>query len=245
MKLEICVFSITDAIIAMEGGADRIELCASYVEGGITPSYATILETFEFVDPENIVIMLRPRGGNFIYNEYELDVMRREIVFLKEIGTKNIIFGILDANGNLDYEKNASLVALASPMHCTLQRAFDLADDPYDALHTAIQCGFKRILTSGQKPSAIEGKDLIKELISIAANKIDILPGSGINSKNAKALIDYTGCTEIHGSAKMYIQPDVAGSSYQYRKDIYDFRYQTAVNMNEVCALKEIMNSYI
>src|ERR1700755_3530533 len=102
MILEICVFSITDAVIAMEGGADRIELCASYLEGGSAPSYGTLLETLEYVDPENIVVMIRPRGGNFIYNEYEFDVMKRDIIFCREIGIQNIIFGILDADGNLD-----------------------------------------------------------------------------------------------------------------------------------------------
>lgn len=244
MILEICVFSITDAIIAMEGGTDRIELCASYIEGGITPSHATILETFEYVDAEQVVVMLRPRGGNFIYNEHELDVMKREISFLKDAGTKNIIFGILDAGGNLDYEKNSQLIGLASPMHCTLQRAFDLTYDPFEALHTAIQCGFRRILTSGQQPNAIDGKELLKEIIQEAGNKIDILPGAGINSKNARELIDFTACKEIHTSAKMYQQPDVAGSNFQFRKDIFDFSFQTAVNINEVIALKEIVNTF-
>lgn len=244
MKLEICVFSITDAIIAMEGGADRIELCASYVEGGITPSYATILETFEFVDPEKIVVMIRPRGGNFIYNEHELDVMKREIGFCKDIGVQNIIFGILDADGNLDEEKNSEFIEMASPLHCTLQRAFDLTYDPFEALETAIQCGFRRILTSGQEPSAFEGKQLIKELIAEAGTKIDILPGAGITSKNAKELIDFTGCTEIHTSAKMYLQPGSNESNFQFRKNIYDFSNVTAVNINEVIALKEIINAY-
>lgn len=244
MNLEICAFSITDAIIAMEGGADRIELCASYIEGGITPSHATILETYEYVDAEQVVVMLRPRGGNFIYNEHELDVMKREISFLKDAGTRNIIFGILDADGNLDYEKNSQLIGLASPMHCTLQRAFDLTYDPFEALYTAIQCGFGRILTSGQQPNAIDGKVLIKEIIQEAGNKIDILPGAGINSKNVRELIDFTACKEIHTSAKMYLQPDVAGSNFEFRKDIFDFSFHTAVNINEVIALKEIVNTF-
>lgn len=243
MSLEICVFSITDAIMAMEGGADRIELCASYLEGGITPSYATILETLEYVDPAHIVLMIRPRGGNFIYNEYELDVMKKEINISKEIGIQNFIFGILDAEGNLDFDKNSALIEHAAPMHCTLQRAFDLTYDPFEALNTAIQCGFKRILTSGQKPTAIEGKQLIKELIKEAKNNIDILPGAGITSRNAKELIDFTGCKEIHASAKMYLQPDSNESNFQFKKDIYDFSNTTAVNINEVIALKEIISN--
>lgn len=244
MKLEICVFSITDAVIAMEGGADRIELCASYLEGGITPSYGTLTETLEYVDPENIVVMIRPRGGNFIYTDYEIDVMQRDIKFCRETGIQNIIFGILTSDGDLDIEKNSKLIELAGPMHCTLQRAFDLTYDPFQALSDAMNCGFKRILTSGQQASAPKGKELIRELIMEAGDKIDILPGAGITSKNAKELIDFTQCREIHTSAKMYLQPDVQGSNFQFRKDIYDFSHTTAVNINEVIALKDIIANY-
>src|SRR5258708_2357946 len=121
MRLEICVFSISDCITALNNGADRIELCASYLEGGITPSYATITETFKLTDPLNVVVMIRPRGGNFIYSDEELNVMKNDILFCKKLQVKNVIFGILKNNGQLDTEKNKLLIEAASDMHCTLQ----------------------------------------------------------------------------------------------------------------------------
>jgi copper homeostasis protein len=237
--LEICVFNITDVILAKNGGADRIELCASYIEGGITPSHALITETFKYVDPENIVVMIRPRGGDFIYDDYEFEVMRNDIQHCKKLGVKNVIFGISLPDGKLNAKRNKELIDLAAPMHCTLQRAFDLTPDPMEALHSAINCGFKRILTSGQQASVMEGKELIKKLIDAAGNQIDILPGAGITSKNADELIRYTNCREIHTSAKMY-----APVNHNFREGIYDFSHLTMVNEEDVKLLKEITNRY-
>jgi copper homeostasis protein len=119
MKLEICVFSINDVLSAIKGGADRLELCASYLEGGITPSHATITETFKYFDSENVVLMIRPRGGNFIYSDAEFEVMKKDILHCKELGVKNVIFGIINKDATLDVTRNKELVELASPMHCT------------------------------------------------------------------------------------------------------------------------------
>lgn len=237
--LEICVFNITDVLLAKNGGADRIELCASYIEGGITPSFALITESFKYVEPENIVVMIRPRGGDFIYDNFEFEVMRNDIIQSRRMGVQNIIFGITLPDGTLDFKRNKELTELAAPMHCTLQRAFDLTPDPMEALQTAIDCGFKRILTSGQQASALDGKELIKNLILAAGEKIDILPGAGITSKNAEELIRFTNCREIHSSAKKY-----APVNQSFREGIYDFSHLTMVNEPEVRALKEITNRY-
>ncbi len=239
MKLEICVFNISDVVIALAGGADRIELCASYIEGGITPSHALITETFKIIDPSNVVVMIRPRGGNFIYDDFEFEVMKQDIEVSKKLGVQNVIFGITMANGQLDAERNTALIQLASPMHCTLQRAFDLTPDPIEALTSAIQCGFQRILTSGQQATVMEGKELVKKLIESAGDQIDILPGAGITSKNAEALIAYTGCKEIHASAKMYVDGNEG-----FRNGIYDFSHLTRVNKQEVIALKQIIHKF-
>lgn len=239
MLLEICVFNITDVIHAKNGGADRIELCASYVEGGITPSHALIAGSFKYYASENIVVMIRPRGGDFIYDDHEFEVMRNDIEHCKKLGVRNIIFGITLQDGTLDHKRNKILVEAAAPMHCTLQRAFDLTPDPFVALQTAIDCGFKRILTSGQQPSVLQGKELIKKLMVKAGDKIDILPGAGITSKNAEELIRFTNCKEIHTSAKMY-----APVNEIFRKGIYDFSHLTQVNEKEVKSLKEIINRF-
>ncbi|MFI5172949.1 MAG: copper homeostasis protein CutC [Chitinophagales bacterium] len=242
MKLEICVFSINDVITAVANGADRIELCASYLEGGITPSYATITETFKYIDPKNVVVMIRPRGGNFIYSAAEFNVMKEDISVCESLGVKNIIFGIITSEGKLDMERNKILIEAASPMHCTLQRAFDLTKDPFEALDHAIDCGFKRVLTSGQKPSVLEGATLIKQLIEKAANRIDILPGAGITSSNAEQLILETQCKEIHASAKMKVNENAL---YAFRNGIYDLSNIIQTDPKEVAALKNIISKYL
>lgn len=243
MKLEICVFSINDVLSAIKGGADRLELCASYLEGGITPSHATITETFKYFDSENVVLMIRPRGGNFIYSDAEFEVMKKDIVHCKELGVMNVIFGIIKGDGNLDITRNKQLVDLASPMHCTLQRAFDLTTDPFNALEDAINCGFKRILTSGQQASVLQGTQLIKQLIEVAENRIDILPGAGITSENVLQLIEETGCVEVHTSAKMYQKTD-PDQTFQFREGIYDFTKLIVTDADEVNKIKVITNQF-
>jgi len=243
MKLEICVFSIQDVLSAIKGGADRLELCASYLEGGITPSHATIMETFNYIDPKDVVVMIRPRGGNFIYSDAEFEVMKMDILHNKELGVKNVIFGIINEDGTLDVTRNKQLVELSSPMHCTLQRAFDLTQDAFIALEEAIHCGFKRVLTSGQQASVLQGTTLIKQLIKAAANRIDILPGAGITAENAKQLIKETGCKEIHSSAKMYEKPD-DNQSHHFREGIYDFSKLIVTDAEEVKKLKAITNQF-
>ncbi len=243
IKLEICVFSIQDVLSAIRGGADRLELCASYLEGGITPSNATITETFKYFDPENVVVMIRPRGGNFIYSDAEFEVMKNDILHCKELGVKNVIFGIINKDATLDVSRNKELVELASPMHCTLQRAFDLTTDPFNALEDAINCGFKRILTSGQQASVLQGTQLIKQLIEVAENRIDILPGAGITSENVLQLIEETGCVEVHTSAKMYQKTD-PDQTFQFREGIYDFTKLIVTDADEVNKIKVITNQF-
>lgn len=243
IKLEICVFSINDVLSAIKGGADRLELCASYLEGGITTSHATITKTFKYIEPEKVVVMIRPRGGNFIYSDAEFEVMKNDILHCKELGVKNVIFGIIKQDATLDIMRNKELVELASPMHCTLQRAFDLTIDPFIALEDAINCGFKRILTSGQQASVLNGAQLIKQLISAAKNRIDILPGAGITSENVLKLIEETGCTEIHTSAKMYEKPD-PDQTIQFREGIYDFTKLIVTDTEEVNKIKTIINQF-
>ncbi len=238
MILEICTFSISDVEQALAAGADRIELCASYVEGGITPSEGNIRAAFELVDPQHVVIMIRPRGGNFIYNDAEFEVMRRDIDSAKQLGAQQVIFGILGNDGRLDKARNSALVEQAHPMQCVLQRAFDLARDPFEALEDAIACGFTRILTSGQHPNAWDGREIIKQLIERSAGRIQILPGAGVNSRNADALIRYTGCDQIHTSAKRpFTEPATVVS---FRTGIYDNSHMTEVHPGEVSALKKI-----
>lgn len=239
--LEICTFNATDVVRAVAAGADRIELCASYVEGGITPSAASITEAMNVISSDQLVVMIRPRGGDFIYDVHEYNVMLADIAHCRTLGVKQIIFGITTPDGRLDIERNTALVQAAGNIACTLQRACDLTRDPYEALEDAIQCGFKRMLTSGQANTAWEGREVIKKLNEQANGRITILPGAGVNSKNAEALITYTGCHEIHTSAKQAFTPHPV--NYTFNSSIYDISHLTEVNTNEVTALKNLINT--
>ena len=184
--------------------------------------------------------MIRPRGGNFIYDDEEFKVMQQDIQQVRALGARQIIFGIIQENGRLDIERNKKLIDAAGDMNCTLQRAFDLTRDPFEALTDAQQIGFKRILTSGQKSTAWEGRETIKQLIQQAGKQIEILPGAGVNRNNAAELIAYTGCTQIHTSAKRaFTEPAL----FAHNPTIYNNSHMTEVWPEEVAALKKITSA--
>ena len=199
--LEIATFSTEAAIIADKAGADRIELCSGYAEGGLTPSLGTIRFVKENVNCP-VFVMIRPRGGDFCYGKSEIEVMKRDIEQCKEIGVDGIVFGILDKNFAINEEAIRQLVSFSAPLSVTFHRAFDSCHDPMNGLEILIDCGVKRILTSGQKSSAMEGIDFITELNKKAKDRIIIMPGAGINPGNISDLVKQTGCKEFHASAK-------------------------------------------
>jgi len=200
--LEVCAASLASGIAAQQGGADRIELCANLNEGGTTPSPGTIQSVRKFCTIE-IYPIIRPRGGDFLYDEGELEVMTRDILFCKNAGCDGIVMGILHADGQVDKDQVSRLVELAWPMGVTFHRAFDMTADPNQALTDILDTGCERILTSGQQPTALEGAPLIADLIRQAAGRIIIMPGSGIREHNIAALVRETGATEFHTSARI------------------------------------------
>jgi copper homeostasis protein len=210
--LEICVYSVEGAIAASEGGADRIELCDNLPEGGTTPSAATIELARKYV-PIKLHVIIRPRGGDFLYSKTEFDTMTRDIEIAKTLNADGVVLGILLPDGSIDIRRTRSLVDLARPMQVTFHRAFDRTVDPLLALEQVIETGANRILTSGQREIASEGKDLIHKLVNRAGNRISIMPGSGINHINIKDLIRYTGAKEFHMSAKKQLD-----GAMKYRK---------------------------
>jgi copper homeostasis protein len=199
--LEIAVFSTEAALLADKAGADRLELCSGYADGGITPSYGTIQLVKQQVKCP-VFVMIRPRGGNFHYSPVEIDVMKKDIAYCKEAGVDGIVFGLLEENGQVNKARIKELVELAAPLPVTFHRAFDLCFDPLQAMEILIECGVKRILTSGQHTSAIEGVELIAALNQKANGRIIILPGAGINAENISAIRSKTSCKEFHASAK-------------------------------------------
>lgn len=199
--LEIAVFSAEAALIADKAGADRLELCSGYADGGITPSFGTIQLVKQQVKCP-VFVMVRPRAGNFHYSPMEMEVMKKDIEQCKKLGVDGIVFGMLDKNGQINKAELKGLVELAAPLPVTFHRAFDLCHEPFEALEILIECGVKRILTSGQRSSAAEGADFIAELNKKANGRIIIMPGAGINAGNISAIKSKTSCKEFHASAK-------------------------------------------
>ncbi|GMH36555.1 hypothetical protein BSKO_04423 [Bryopsis sp. KO-2023] len=195
--VEVCAFDVEWALKAAEAGADRIELCSNFLEGGTTPSYATIRKV-RAVAKAALFVMVRPRGGDFLYSKSELDVMREDIRIAKCCGADGVVFGVLDARGNIDIPTTTELVALARPLEVTFHRAFDACVDPIVALDALIELGMDRILTSGQAGKASEGADLIAKLVERSAGRVGIIAGSGVRSSNVRSLIEKTGVREVH-----------------------------------------------
>lgn len=204
-KLEIIGFNIESCITAQDAGANRIELCASPGEGGTTPSYAFIKTAREKLHID-LYAMVRPRGGDFLYSEDDFEIMKKDVATCKENGCNGIVTGILTKEGKVDKKRCQQLIDLAYPMEATFHRAFDRVRDPLEALENISDLGFERILTSGLKPKAIEGADLLARLIKQSDEKIIIMPGSGINSQNIISIAEMTGAREFHSSASVSLK---------------------------------------
>ena len=199
---EVCANSLQSAIAAETGGADRIELCAQLDAGGITPSAATLkLAVKKLSIP--VFVLIRPRSGDFIYDDTDFAVIKEDILFAKEAGAAGVVIGLLKHNGEVDIERTTELVNLARPMQFTFHRAFDRTPDPLAALEDIIKTGADRILTSGQQKSALTGKELLKTIVEKAGERIIILAGAGINPGNVSEIISFTGANEIHASCSI------------------------------------------
>ena len=199
-KLEVCAYNIESCLHAAAAGASRIELCASPAEGGVTPSYGMIEHAVQNLSIP-VYIMIRPRGGNFVYSEAELDIMFTDIARCKDLSVPGIAIGILKADNTVDVERMKEIVQFAFPMGITFHKAFDRTPDAMQALEDVIATGCERILTSGLQPTATEGTPLIKQLILAAGNRITIMPGGGVRSTNIAQIAAATGATELHSSA--------------------------------------------
>jgi copper homeostasis protein len=197
---EACVDSAQAAVAAQAGGAGRVELCAALLEGGLTPSDGTIRLAKQHLHiPVHVII--RPRGGDFLYSATEFEVMKFDIERCKALGVDGVVIGILNPDGTVDKERTAELIQLARPMKITFHRAFDMTREPFKSLETLIALGVERILTSGQEDSAYEGLDLISELVKKAKGRIIIMPGAGITEKTIGKIVAQSGVTEIHATA--------------------------------------------
>ena len=198
---EVCAFNIQSAIIAQNVGAARVELCDNPVEGGTTPSYGAIEEAREKIDID-LYPIIRPRSGNYFYNDEEFSIMRRDILKCRDLDCDGISIGIQKVNGEIDTERLSRIVEWAGPLGVTCNRVFDCAPDPFKALEDIINCGCERILTSGLKSAAPDAAPLLKKLIEAAGTRIIIMPGAGVKSSNVRKLAEETNAREFHGSAR-------------------------------------------
>ncbi|MGL4860389.1 MAG: copper homeostasis protein CutC [Enterobacteriaceae bacterium] len=243
-KLEICCYSAECAKKAQQAGADRVELCASQADGGITPGYGMLKQTREQVTiPVHPII--RPRGGDFCYSPSELAEMKDDIVMIREMGFPGIVLGVLDEEGVIDHKAMQQLLSVSGELSVTFHRAFDMCVDPLVALQTLTEMGIDRILTSGQQQSAEKGLSLLRQLIEISQGPI-IMPGGGIRPANLQRLIDI-GAQEIHTSAGRRMPSRMryrkAGVGMSTGNEEYDEYSYYAVDSDEVAAIKAILTS--
>lgn len=199
-KLEIACFNSESAMIAQKANADRVELCSGIEVGGTTPN----LQTVKFVRQNlsiDLFVMIRSRGGDFVYSEEEIEQMKSSIVEMKNLGADGFVFGILDEDNSINKPINSELVQLAKPFPCTFHRAFDNVYNYEQALEDAIECGFTTILTSGTKPNVTEGIQILQQLVEKASNRITIMPGGGLRSSNIIELNQFVKAEYYHSSA--------------------------------------------
>ncbi len=206
MKLEICANSYQSAKNAQNAGAHRIELCQELSVGGITPSYGLLKQVLKHLEIP-VFVLIRPRGGNFVYSEDEFEIMKSDIQLCKDLGCHGIVSGVLKSDETIDLKRTKELVELSKPLQFTFHRAFDEVTNPKEALEQLIALEIDRVLTSGQESSAEKGIELLSELNIISNNRIIILAGAGINSKNVLKFKDF-GLKEIHASASSEFRAD-------------------------------------
>lgn len=199
--LEVCIDSVASALAAEKGGADRVELCANLVDGGTTPS-AGMIQTVRSAITIDLQVMIRPRGGDFLYTSEELDVMKRDIQIAKDLGADGLVFGCLTKDAEVDKLVLADLISLSRPLNVTFHRAFDMVKDWRDALEDLIDLGVDRVLTSGLAPDVIEGAVTLTNIVQQAKDRIKILPGGGVRDYNVQELLQRTGAGEVHVSGR-------------------------------------------
>ncbi len=187
-------------MMAQEAGADRIELCANRHLGGTTPSFG-MMEVVRKNVQAPVMAMIRPRGGDFLYSQLEIQVMIHDIQMAKELQMDGVVMGVLQHNGEIDKQVMKVLIEVAKPMQITFHRAFDLTPYPMKSIQDLVDLGVDRLLTSGQHQSSFEGMKMIKALLEWAEDRIKVMPGGGVSEHNVKEIIEYTGAREFHVSA--------------------------------------------
>lgn len=204
-RIEVCAADVESALAAAGGGADRIELCSALEVGGVTPGPGTIQAVRKAIELP-LVILVRPRRGDFLYTGAEFEALLADIDFARAAGAEGVALGVLDSEGGLDRERTARLVERARPLEVTFHRAFDLCRDRAAVLEELVELGVDRILTSGGAPDVVKGIPELRSLVELAGERIGILPGGGVRAANALEVKRGTGASELHLSASRLIE---------------------------------------
>lgn len=205
-KIEICANSVESAVKAQQAGAYRVELCAGIPEGGTTPSFGEIRMARQLLNQTKLHVIIRPRGGDFLYSPLEQEIMLHDIKVSRQLGADGVVFGCLTAEGNVDMPLMKKLMNAVGDMSVTFHRAFDMCRNPKEALENLIELGIDRILTSGQEATAEKGIPLLKELVAQADGRIIIMPGCGVNAGNIRKIAEETGASEFHFSGRSTVE---------------------------------------
>lgn len=240
ITIETPVYTVEAALIAAASGVDRIELCADFAEGGVTPS-AGMLAFLKEAIAIPVFVMIRPRGGEFVYTTEELDVMKRDIGVLQSLGADGFVFGALTTDGEVDRTSCKALVKAAGASPCTFHRAFDVAADPKSALEAIVDLGFRRILTSGAANRAGEGLDAIARSVEQADNRLIVMPGGGLEARDVRRLLRQCELTEVHASCRGYrpMRSTFVRSSVQLSHDPLSFTRVLTVDERCVKAFRD------
>lgn len=246
-SVEVCCYTIEDVRRAKRAGASRVELCADRAAGGTTPSYGMIEHVLATV-PIDVAVMIRPRGGDFLYSDDELMIMQRDIGVAGQLGVEGVVFGALDEQGFLDVPKMKALIDTAKQddLMVTCHRAFDKAQDPHRTLEDLINLGVDRLLTSGQRPTATQGLSLLQELLEIAGEQLVIMVGGGVRGSNIEVILEagvrhvHTGSTQAIWSKIPTSQPGLSIGS-----PTYDDHIQMVINEEDVACIVEAVKKKV
>lgn len=237
MQLEICVDRVDSAAAAIAGGADRLEVCGALSLGGISPSWGLVERCVE-LSGGAVMMMVRPHAGGFTYADDDWGAIEADVRAAQRLGVRGVVFGALDAERRIDRELTRRFVELARPLEVTFHRAFDLAAEPERALEALIELRVDRLLTSGQAPSAYEGRELLRRLQTQAFGRLTIIAGAGVSGENAGELLAATGVSELHGSASQWDAeqfPDPLGLTERTRR----------TTVERVRALRNAMDQHV
>lgn len=237
MQFEICVDNLESVEIASQTGITRLELCSALAQGGLTPSYAFIQTAIRLSDVANFV-MIRPRAGDFLFSQAEVNTMSDDILMAKDLGADGVVIGALTENRTIDLAVCEKLMRSAEGIGVTFHRAFDLCQHPEIALEHIIELGCERLLTSGQAQTALLGKKQIAQLVKQSHNRISIMPGAGVTAKNAKEIIETTKANELHFSAKSYRNSQMQNTGVTMGNETKDDKIMIT-NPDEVIAIKK------